>query len=236
MTETLDLQNRYLQTLDKIRGWETRYGRTPHSVRLIAVSKRHATDKILEIAKAGQSHFAENFLQEGIEKIARLTPILSQIKKPIEWHFIGHIQSRKSKLIAQHFDWVHTIDRIEVAEKLNQHRKDRPPLKVLIQVNLQHEAHKSGVSREQVNTLALQIRPLSQLKLCGLMILPRPENKFDRQRAVFKECRELLQQLNQQGFELDQLSMGMTNDMEAAIAEGSTQVRIGTAIFGQRDR
>ena len=211
------------------------------SVRLIAVSKRHGVDKVVELARLGQRDMAENFLQEGLGKIEQAAQRLSgATAEPLCWHFIGHIQSRKCRLIAENFSWVHTVDSIKVAHKLNQGREGRQsrqgdgPLNVLIQLNLQGEDAKSGVSEQQLPPLAEEITGLSNLRLRGLMILPKAEKAFDKQRAVFRRCRELRDELNAQGFDLDHLSMGMSGDLEAAIAEGATLVRIGTAVFGPR--
>ena len=208
------------------------------SVRLIAVSKRHRVDKVVELARLGQRDMAENFLQEGLGKIEQAAQRLSGAPAdPLCWHFIGHIQSRKCRLIAENFSWVHTVDSVKVAHKLNQGRDGRldgDPLNVLIQLNLQGEDAKSGVSEQQLPPLAREITGLPNLRLRGLMILPKAEKAFDKQRAVFRRCRELRDGLNAQGFDLEHLSMGMSGDLEAAIAEGATMVRIGTAVFGPR--
>ena len=208
------------------------------SVRLVAVSKRHGVDKVVELARLGQRDMAENFLQEGLEKIEQAAQRLSGLSDlpadPLCWHFIGHIQSRKCRQIAENFSWVHTVDSIKVAHKLNQGREGDGPLNVLIQLNLQGEEAKSGVSEQQLPPLAQEITGLPNLRLRGLMILPKAEQAFDKQRAVFRRCRELRDGLNAQGFDLEHLSMGMSGDLEAAIAEGATMVRIGTAVFGPR--
>ena len=208
------------------------------SVRLVAVSKRHGVDKVVELARLGQRDMAENFLQEGLEKIEQAAQCLSGASgaaaDPLCWHFIGHIQSRKCRLIAENFSWVHTVDSVKVAHKLNQGREGSDPLNVLIQLNLQGEDAKSGVSEQQLPPLAREITGLPNLRLRGLMILPKAEKAFDKQRAVFRRCRELRDGLNAQGFDLEHLSMGMSGDLEAAIAEGATMVRIGTAVFGPR--
>ena len=151
----------------------------------------------------------------------------------LEWHFIGHIQSRKCRELATYFDWVDTVESLKVAKKLSQYRTGKP-LNILIQVNIDNEETKSGVTVEEVAGLVAEISSLPNLKLRGLMIIPRAREDLTEQRAVFARCRNLLEQLNQSGYHLDQLSMGMTADMEAAIAEGATQVRIGTALFGVR--
>ena len=214
------------------------------SVRLVAVSKRHGVDKVVELARLGQRDMAENFLQEGLEKIEQAAERLSSAggvsgaaAEPLCWHFIGHIQSRKCRQIAENFSWVHSVDSVKVAHKLNQGRQGRldgDPLNVLIQLNLQGEDAKSGVSEQQLPPLAREITGLPNLRLRGLMILPKAEKAFDKQRAVFRRCRELRDELNAQGFDLEHLSMGMSGDLEAAIAEGATLVRIGTAVFGPR--
>jgi pyridoxal phosphate enzyme (YggS family) len=230
------LKSRYQNTLDLVNECALKYQRDPLSINLIAVSKRHSADKVVNLAKLGHSEFAENYVQEGVEKISRVTESLDAlgVEKACTWHFIGHIQSRKCRDIAASFDWVHTIDSSKVANKLNLHRTGQPPLNALIQVNLQREASKSGVSVEELAELAALVRELPNLHFRGLMIIPEIEKDFEKQRAVFRRCRMALEQLNLQGYSLDQLSMGMTQDMEAAIAEGATQIRIGTAIFGPR--
>jgi len=231
-----DIKINYQNTVNRIGKCVHKYRRNPDSVRLIAVSKSHSADKILEIAQLGHQDFAENYVQEGVEKIDSLKTSFSFLSQSVCWHFVGHIQSRKSKLVAEYFDWVHTVDSINVAQKLDHYRHGRSPLNVLIQLNLHGEETKHGINENQLNELAGIITSLQNLKFRGLMILPKEESKFVKQRKVFKHCQHLLYQLNQKGFSLDQLSMGMTNDMEAAIAEGATQVRIGTAIFGNRKR
>jgi len=235
--QTADLlHQRYLNTLESIVGFSRKHQRSNDSVRLVAVSKRHPAWKIFELARAGQIDFAENYLQEALEKINEVNEICESegVESPLQWHFIGHIQSRKCREIAENFDWVHTVESRKVADKLNQHRTAGKPLNVLIQLNLQEESTKSGILPVDLEPLARHIASLKNLKLRGLMIIPKNEPDFEEQRAVFRQCRENLETLNQNGFELDQLSMGMSGDLEAAIAEGATQVRIGTAIFGPR--
>ena len=177
--------------------------------------------------------FGENYLQEAEEKIDWCADHAGDVARDLVWHFIGHIQSRKCRDIAGIFDWVHTVDSEKVARRLDQHRRG-DPLNVLIQVNIDDEATKSGVKPSQLAPLARTVSELPNLNLRGLMIIPRAESDFDRQRSAFRRCRELQESLNREGLELDHLSMGMTADMEAAIAEGATMVRIGTAIFGPR--
>ncbi len=242
---------RYQHLTEEIQGLSARYRRPADAVRLVAVSKQHSVDKVVELARLGQRDFAENYAQEGVEKIRRAAQLLSgdgvdsdpdpdSETKPnadpatsLCWHFIGHIQSRKCRLIAENFHWVHSVDSGKVAHTLNRHRAGAP-LNVLIQVNLQGEASKSGVSEAELPPLAGEIAGLPNLRLRGLMILPKAEKDFAKQRAVFRRCREARDGLNTRGFHLDHLSMGMTADREAAIAEGATLLRIGTALFGTR--
>jgi len=225
----LDLQQNLELINAQINSFCEKYHRPAGSVKLVAVGKVHPVEKIIALAGYGQQDFAENYLQEALEKIEHCQ---KSAISPLIWHFIGHIQSRKCRQIAENFDWVHTIESLKVASKLNDHRTH--PLNVLLQVNIDDEETKSGVNPEKAAELALQINALPNLRLRGLMAIPRPETDFDRQRATFARCRELLHSLQDQGIQLDQLSMGMTSDMEAAIAEGATMVRIGTALFGQR--
>ena len=232
------LDARFFPLKEEIERLTAVHRRPAGSVRLIAVSKRHGVDKVVELARLGQRDMAENFLQEGLEKIEQAAQRLSGLSgvaaDPLCWHFIGHIQSRKCRQIAENFSWVHSVDSIKVAHKLNQGRVGGDPLNILIQINLHGEEAKSGVSEGQLPPLAREITGLPNLRLRGLMILPKAEKAFDKQRAVFRRCRELRDELNAQGFDLEHLSMGMSGDLEAAIAEGATMVRIGTAVFGPR--
>ncbi len=230
------LAKRYQQTLDNLKAYAGKYKRPCSSINLIAVSKRHSAGDVLRLLQLGHQDFAENYLQEGLLKIQeiRLSCHVLGMEDSTIWHFIGHIQRNKCRRIAASFQWVHTVDSQKVAEKLNQYRQDSVPLNVLIQVNLQQEPAKSGVCVDDLPELAESIHRLPNLKLRGLMIIPKYQTDLARQRSVFRQCRLLFDQLNQQGLEIDHLSMGMTQDMEAAIAEGATQIRIGTAIFGQR--
>ncbi len=234
------IQSRYPRLKQEIERLTAAYQRPAGSVRLIAVSKQHPPDNVVELARLGQRDMAENFLQEGVKKIEHAAQQLSgDGREALCWHFIGHIQSRKCRLIAENFSWVHTIDNIKVAHKLDQGRADvnsssGKPLHVLIQLNLQGEASKSGVLEAQLPALAEAVAEMSNLRLRGLMIIPKMEKTPDQQRAVFRRCRELRDELNAHGFHLDHLSMGMTGDREAAIAEGTTMLRIGTALFGER--
>lgn len=214
---------------EQIRSAELKYGRKPGSVQLLAVSKTRPVEDLLEAQQAGQHAFGENYLQDALPKIEAMRE-----PRP-EWHFIGPIQSNKTREIAEHFDWVHSVDRLKIARRLSEQRPaDRPPLSICLQVNIDNEASKSGVLPDEVLTLASEIQPLAHLRLRGLMAIPRASHDFEQQRQSFGHVRELFEQLQQQGFALDTLSMGMSNDLEAAIAEGATLVRIGTAIFGER--
>lgn len=204
-------------------------GRPPGSVQLLAVSKTRPVKDIREALEAGQKRFGENYLQDALPKIKALEG------EPIEWHFIGPIQSNKTREIARHFDWVHSVDRLKIARRLDEQRPpDLPPLNICLQVNTSGEATKSGVTIDECEALARTIAELPRLKLRGLMTIPAPADDEAQRQIPFRQLHRLYEQLNQQGLKLDTLSMGMTNDMEAAIAEGATIVRIGTAIFGPR--
>jgi len=225
----MTIAQRLVTVREQIKAAEQQYGRKPGSVQLLAVSKTRPIEDLLEAQHAGQTAFGENYLQDALPKIATLTD-----PKP-EWHFIGPIQSNKTREIAEHFDWVHSIDRLKIAHRLNEQRPENmPPLSVCLQVNIDNEPSKSGVLPDEVLSLATEIQCLPKLKLRGLMAIPFATTDFERQRLAFRRLRELYEQLQQQDISLDTLSMGMTNDLEAAIAEGSTMVRIGTAIFGER--
>ena len=206
-----------------------RAGRGVEEVTLLAVSKTFGADAVRAAAAAGQRAFGENYIQEGVEKIAALRDL------GLMWHCIGPIQSNKTRLVAEHFDWVHTVDRLKIAERLSAQRPaDRPPLNVCIQVNIDGGANKSGVAPGEALALARAVAALPQLKLRGLMSIPEIAPDFEAARAVHASAKALFDQLNADGLGLDTLSMGMSDDLEAAIAAGSTMVRIGTAIFGSR--
>ena len=206
-----------------------RAGRGVEEVTLLAVSKTFGADAVRAAAAAGQRAFGENYIQEGVEKIAALRDL------GLTWHCIGPIQSNKTRLVAEHFDWVHTVDRLKIAERLSAQRPaDRPPLNVCIQVNIDGGANKSGVAPGEALALARAVAALPQLKLRGLMSIPEIAPDFEAARAVHASARALFDQLNADGLGLDTLSMGMSDDLEAAIAAGSTMVRVGTAIFGSR--
>ena len=204
--------------------------RSSDHIRLLAVSKKQPVAAILEAAGAGQRDFGENFVQEGLEKIDAAG------RNDLTWHFIGHLQSNKTRAVAEHFQWVHTIDRLKIARRLSDQRPaDLPDLNVCIEVNIDAEDSKSGVMPDAAPELAAAIAELPRLKLRGLMCLPAVRNDFDEQRDPFARLRHLLESINESGLRLDTLSMGMSADYAAAIHEGATIVRIGTAIFGARD-
>ncbi|MEI7574212.1 MAG: YggS family pyridoxal phosphate-dependent enzyme [Methylotenera sp.] len=199
------------------------------SVNLLAVSKAQSAIAIREAYAAGQKLFGENYLQEALDKQSQLTDLA------IEWHFIGPIQSNKTQLIAQHFNWVHSIDRLKIAQRLNDARPETlAPLQVCIQVNISNEESKSGVTQQDLETLASAISKLPRLKLRGLMAIPEPSNDNNKQRIQFKQVRECYDDLLEKGFTLDTLSIGMSDDYRIAIEEGATIVRIGSALFGAR--
>ncbi|HJL53589.1 MAG TPA: YggS family pyridoxal phosphate-dependent enzyme, partial [Arenicellales bacterium] len=188
-----------------------------------------SADEVRAVASLGQRDFGENQVQEAVDKIRLLADIA------LSWHFIGAIQSNKCRDIAANFDWVHSIDRFKIARRLSQMRpQSRGPLNLFLQVNLQEEQTKSGVTADNVEDLANSVLTLPYIRLCGLMAIPKPATDFDAQRRVFRRLFELQDHLRSKGLPLDCLSMGMTDDMDAAIAEGATHVRIGTAIFGPR--
>lgn len=212
-------------------------GRDPASVALVAVSKAFGPDAVLAAARGGQVRFGENYAQEGIDKISAVEAADAALAQRLEWHFIGPIQSNKTRAIAERFDWVHSIERAKVAERLSAQRPGAlPPLSVLLQVNVSDESSKSGVRESEAAALAGEVTRLPRLRLRGLMALPAPESDPRRQRAAFARVRVVFDDLQRCGFALDTLSMGMSGDLDAAIAEGATIVRVGTAIFGERTR
>jgi len=207
--------------------------RDPQTVQLLAVSKTFGADAVIEAADAGQRAFGENYLQEAVDKMASIQASRPDLK--LEWHFIGPIQSNKTRPIAEHFDWVHSVDREKIAHRLSEQRPaGLPALNICLQVNISGEDTKSGVAPQDVPAVAKAIAGLPNLKLRGLMAIPEPADDVERQREPFRKLRQLFDQLNKEGLALDTLSMGMSADMDAAIAEGATIVRVGTAIFGQR--
>ncbi len=219
---------------EKIATAATACGRDPHAVTLLAVSKTKPVAAIEEAIACGQFSFGENYVQEGVDKVLHFRDVLPQVN--IEWHFIGPLQSNKSRLVAEHFDWCHTVDRPKIAQRLSEQRPEAlAPLNVLLQVNISGEASKSGIEPADLPALAATVATLPHLTLRGLMAIPAPESDYARQLAVFQTMNDLFVQLKLHYPQVDTLSMGMTDDMSAAIAAGSTLVRIGTAIFGARD-
>ena len=214
---------------DRIRQAAAAANRAPDSVRLLAVSKTFGASAVVTAWQAGQRAFGENFVQEALDKIAELG------HPDIEWHFIGPLQSNKTRSVAENFDWVHAVDREKIAQRLSDQRPSTlPPLNICLQVNVSGEATKSGVAPEALPELARAVSQLPRLKLRGLMAIPEPAETEEAQRKPFAQLRQLQQELAALGIDTDTLSMGMSSDMPAAIAEGATIVRIGTAIFGKR--
>ncbi|WP_213959842.1 MULTISPECIES: YggS family pyridoxal phosphate-dependent enzyme [unclassified Variovorax] len=209
----------------------TAAGRDPASVRLLAVSKTFPAEALREARAAGQRAFGENYVQEGLAKIE----MLADLRGEIEWHCIGPLQSNKTRPVAGQFDWVHSIDRLKIAERLSEQRPaGLAPLQVCLQVNVDGGANKSGVAADEALALARAVAALPRLRLRGLMAIPEPAADFEAQRALFLRAAAVYEQIRADGIALDVLSMGMSADLEAAVAAGSTMVRIGTAIFGGR--
>ena len=221
-----------LQTVhERIRSACAGAHRPVNEVTLLAVSKTFAPEAVREAHAAGQRAFGENYIQEAVEKMALLADL------PLEWHCIGPIQSNKTRLVAQHFHWAHTVDRLKIAQRLSEQRPEPlPPLQVCIQVNIDGGATKAGVSPDEVAGLAQEIAALPRLRLRGLMTIPEPAETFEAQKEVHERAALLFHQLRAEGLALDTLSMGMSADLEAAVVAGSTMVRVGTAIFGGRPR
>lgn len=209
-------------------------------IALLAVSKTFGPEAVLAAARAGQRAFGENYVQEAVDKIAALARLAEAGETAVaglQWHFIGPIQSNKTRPIAEHLDWVHSIDRLKIAQRLSEQRPaERPPLDVLLQVNISGEASKSGVSPDELPALAQAVAALPRMRLRGLMAIPEPDDDPQRQRLPLARMRTLFAQLRTDLPQLDTLSMGMSADLEAAVAEGTTMLRIGTAIFGARSR
>jgi len=204
-------------------------GRADDSVTLLAVSKTFPAEAVQAAFDAGQAAFGENYIQEAVQKITALRHL------PIQWHCIGPIQSNKTRLVAEHFDWVHTVDRLKIAQRLSEQRPaNLPPLQVCIQVNVDGGPTKSGVAPDEALALAQAVSKLPRLQLRGLMCIPEPAAEFVAECALLKRARGLFDALNSEGLGLDTLSMGMSADLEAAITSGSTMVRVGSAIFGAR--
>jgi pyridoxal phosphate enzyme (YggS family) len=238
MATTSDpVQARIQAVRERIETACARTGRRADSVTLVAVSKTFPAGSVRSAAESGQRHFGENYVQEGVRKVVELAEAGSAPGPvwPLVWHFIGPIQSNKTRPIAQHFQWVHSIDREKVAQRLSEQRDPAlPPLQACIQVNVSGEASKSGVPPDELRPLALAMSRLPGLRLRGLMAVPEPTPDEALQRRRFAQLRELKERLDSDGLALDTLSMGMSADLEAAIAEGATLVRVGTAIFGNR--
>ena len=207
-------------------------GRSPDEILLLAVSKTRSAEDIRSAINAGIREFGENYLQEAVEKIAQLAA------ENVQWHFIGPIQSNKTRLVAENFSWAHSVDRLKIAQRLSEQRPSGlPPLNIFLQVNIDNEASKSGFATEETEAAALAIAQLPGLKLRGLMAIPRAEPTYDQQIVAFRALADLRDRINQSldnSEKLDTLSMGMSSDLEAAISQGSTIVRVGTDIFGKR--
>jgi pyridoxal phosphate enzyme (YggS family) len=223
------LIDRWSQTRTRISSAAVRYGRAPDSVQLLAISKGQPATAVRRIAQAGQTEFGENYVQEALAKIGLLADL------ELTWHFTGQIQGNKTRPIAEHFHWVHTVDRERIARRLSEQRPQHAPLlNVCLQVRLEDEPGKGGVEPGELDSLAARVRELPRLRLRGLMCIPPHRDEFDDQLELFARMRAALADLNARGHDLDTLSMGMSGDLEAAIAAGATLVRVGTAIFGER--
>ena len=222
------VNNKLNTLLARIRQAEIAYHRTPLSVQLLAVSKTKTANNIAQLYSAGQRHFGENYCQEALKKQQELGAY------DITWHFIGPIQSNKTKLIANHFSWVHSVDSLKIAQRLSEQRPSYlPPLTICLQINISGEQSKSGITLDELPDLCEQVAELPNIKLRGVMAIPEPENSFEKQRQPFKTLYQTVQKLPT-SILLDTYSFGMSGDLEAAIAEGATIVRIGTALFGAR--
>ncbi|WP_274240781.1 MULTISPECIES: YggS family pyridoxal phosphate-dependent enzyme [Enterobacter] len=228
-----DIAHNLAQVRDKISAAATRCGRASEEITLLAVSKTKPASAIAEAIDAGQRAFGENYVQEGVDKIRSFQ---EQGNTDLQWHFIGPLQSNKSRLVAEHFDWCHTVDRLRIATRLNDQRpSEMQALNVLIQINISDENSKSGIALSELDALAAEVAALPRLTLRGLMAIPAPESSYERQFAVAQQMAVAFEALKARYYTVDTLSLGMSDDMEAAIAAGSTMVRIGTAIFGARD-
>ncbi|GAA0508159.1 YggS family pyridoxal phosphate-dependent enzyme [Tatumella terrea] len=224
------IQHNLQQVRQRLSAAAENCGRDPQQITLLAVSKTKPVSAIREAWQAGQRCFGENYVQEGVDKIAQTRDLAEA-----EWHFIGPLQSNKSRLVAENFSWCHTLDRLKLAQRLNDQRPAHlPPLNVLIQVNISDEQSKSGISPQEIPALAEQIARLPQLKLRGLMAIPAPETGYQAQLTVCRRMAEAFRTLSAAYDTIDTLSLGMSDDMEAAIEAGSTMVRVGSAIFGAR--
>jgi pyridoxal phosphate enzyme (YggS family) len=226
---TTTIASRLQAVHDRIATVAQSIGRQPGEITLLAASKTNPAERLREAYQAGQKIFGENYLQEALAKMQHLTDL------PIEWHFIGPIQSNKTRRIAENFSWVHSVDRIKIADRLSKDRSESlPPLQICLQVNVSGELSKSGVAPGDLGHLAAHVIRLPRLKLRGLMAVPELTTATALQRSQFHMLWELFDRLKRDGYALDTLSMGMSEDMDIAIAEGTTMVRVGTAIFGPR--
>jgi len=227
-----DLVHNFHAVLERIALAAQLAGRDPRSVALLAVSKTFPAEDVRAAHAAGQRMFGENYVQESLTKIEAL----ADLRTSLEWHFIGPLQSNKTRPVAENFDWVHSVDRLKIAQRLAEQRPAHlPPLNVCLQVNVSGEASKAGVTPAEAAEAAHAIAALPQLRLRGLMSIPEPAETIEAQRAPHRQLRELFERLRADGLELDTLSIGMSGDLEAAVLEGATIVRVGTAIFGARD-
>lgn len=225
------LEDRYTQVLDRVRAAANAAGRSPASVTLIGVSKKQPASAIRRLYQTGQRIFGESYLQEALEKQAELSDLA------ISWHFIGPIQSNKTRSIASHFDWVHSVDRLKIAQRLSEQRpEERPPLNICLQVNIDREKSKGGIPARELTAFADQVADLPRLALRGLMAIPAPRQDYAAQLEAFSRVRQLFEALraHHPAANLDTLSMGMSGDLEAAVAAGATMVRVGTDLFGPR--
>ncbi len=230
----MQIKNNLITIHQQIKQYCLQVQRPESAVKLLAVSKTKPVEAILAAYHAGQTAFGENYVQEGIEKIQ----YFEQQNIQLEWHFIGSLQSNKTKLVAEHFDWMQTLDRLKTAERLNQQRPlHKAPLNVLIQINISNEDSKGGISAEEMSDFAKQLKNLPHLRLRGLMAIPAATDNEREQMQVFRQMELLFRRLQQEfpSDQIDTLSMGMSDDMASAIKCGSTMVRIGTAIFGKRN-
>lgn len=228
--QTANITKNLQQIQQNITNFCLQYNRQPSEVQLLAVSKTKPAEDIRAAYMAGQRKFGENYLQEAIQKMKDLDDL------DIEWHFIGAIQSNKTRDLAENFSWVHSVDRLKIARRLNDQRPaSLPPLNICLEINISKEQSKSGLALAEADDIIEEVNTLPRLNLRGLMAIPAKADGLDQQRAIFAKMKHALTDLQKKYPHLDTLSMGMSNDMQAAIAEGSTIVRIGTAIFGQRN-
>jgi PLP dependent protein len=226
LTHNLDAVHQRIALAAQVAGRDTR------TIELLAVSKTFPAEDVRAAHAAGQRAFGENYVQEALTKVGAL----SDLRAGIEWHFIGPLQSNKTRPVAENFDWVHSVDRLKIAQRLSEQRPDNlAPLNVCLQVNISGEASKSGVTPDEAASVAHAVAALPKLRLRGLMAIPEPAGDVEQQRVPHRALRELFDKLRADGLELDTLSMGMSDDLEAAVLEGATIVRVGTAIFGARD-